>query len=159
MSETPIVTTAPAPGTGPLLATDRVRWGELWKGYLAFYDSVLPEVVYAHTWERLIRPDGAIRGLGIRNEAGMLVGIAHYLFHATAWSDRPLCYLQDLYVDPQQRGHGGGRAMIEGVADAARSRNALRLYWTTKEDNVSARALYDKVGRNSGFIRYDISLG
>jgi GNAT superfamily N-acetyltransferase len=82
------------------------------------------------------------------------VGIAHYLFHATAWS-ADYCYLQDLFVDETTRGKGAARALIERVAEIAREQGAVRLYWTTKEDNATARLLYDKVARFNGFIRYD----
>jgi hypothetical protein len=44
------------------------------------------------------------------------------------------------------------------VAGAARDRGASRLYWTTQENNVRARALYDRVARFNGFIRYDYPL-
>jgi GNAT superfamily N-acetyltransferase len=81
------------------------------------------------------------------------VGIAHYLFHPAFWSGEA-CYLQDLFVDEAVRGRGAARALIEGVAAAARDRGATRLYWHTQEDNARARVLYDKVARFSGFIRY-----
>ena len=56
------------------------------------------------------------------------------------------------------RGQGVGRKLIEAVAGAARHRNCLRLYWTTKEDNATARLLYDRIARFNGFVRYDYTL-
>jgi GNAT superfamily N-acetyltransferase len=76
------------------------------------------------------------------------------LFHDHAWSRVPTCYLQDLFVDPVARGGGYGRALIEAVADAARERGADRLYWLTQETNDTARRLYDRLARYSGFIVY-----
>ena len=46
-------------------------------------------------------------------------------------------------------------ALIEAVADEARRRGAARYYWTTQDHNTVARALYDRVARHAGFIRYD----
>ena len=140
-----------------LRAADRERWNELWRGYLEFYETSLPDPTYDHTWARLMAPDGAIRGFGARlgDRAAPLVGITHYLFHDHAWSPKPVCYLQDLFVDAAMRGTGCGRALIERVAAAARERDCLRLYWTTKEDNATARLLYDRLARFTGFIRYD----
>ena len=46
-----------------------------------------------------------------------------------------------------------GRGLIEAVAAAARDRGCNRLYWTTKEDNATARSLYDRIARFNGFIR------
>jgi GNAT superfamily N-acetyltransferase len=140
-----------------LAAPDRVRWTELWRGYLDFYQTQLPPEIYDRTWQRLLMPDSPIHGLGARldSAATPLVGITHYLFHAHAWTTREVCYLQDLFVDPTARRYGIGAKLIEAVAAIARERGCLRLYWTTKEDNETARSLYDRIAHFSGFIRYD----
>jgi GNAT superfamily N-acetyltransferase len=145
----------------PFRPDDRGRWAELWHGYLDFYETSLPEAIYEHTWRRLLAPDGAIKGFGARlgGETAPLVGITHYLFHEHAWSPKPACYLQDLFVDASVRGTGCGRSLIERVAEVARERDCLRLYWTTKEDNATARLLYDRVAKFNGFIRYDYAPG
>lgn len=144
----------------PLRKTDRARWAELWRGYLAFYQATLPSETYDHSWERMMAADGAIRGLGARlgDPEAPLVGIAHYLFHPHAWSAREVCYLQDLFVDEAVRGAGCGAELIAAVAASARARGAFRLYWTTQENNLLARRLYDRVARFSGFLRYDYAL-
>jgi GNAT superfamily N-acetyltransferase len=66
--------------------------------------------------------------------------------------------LQDLFVDPTARRGGVGQKLIEAVAAMARERDCLRLYWTTKEDNATARSLYNRIARFNGFIRYDYAL-
>jgi GNAT superfamily N-acetyltransferase len=63
-----------------------------------------------------------------------------------------------LFVAEEARGRGAARALIERVASEARQHGATRLYWTTKQDNTVARALYDKVATFNGFIRYDYTL-
>jgi GNAT superfamily N-acetyltransferase len=114
---------------------DRARWAELWRGYLDFYETRLPPETYEHTWRRLIAAESPIRGLGARldSPAAPLAGIAHYLFHAHAWTTQEVCYLQDLFVDRAVRRSGCGRRLIEAVAAVARDRGCHRLYWTTKE--------------------------
>jgi GNAT superfamily N-acetyltransferase len=139
---------------------DHARWAELWRGYLDFYETELPQEIYEHTWQRLQAPESPICGLGAR--LGLadapLVGITHYLFHAHAWMRQEVCYLQDLFVDGSVRRHGCGGRLIEAVAAIARERGCARLYWTTKEDNAKARSLYDRIARFNGFIRYDYAL-
>ena len=144
----------------PLGPADRARWAELWAGYLDFYETVLPPEIYDHTWQRLIAAESPIRGLGARlgGADAPLVGITHYLFHAHAWLTREVCYLQDLFVDVMVRRQGCGAKLIEAVAGIARERGCARLYWTTKEDNTTARLLYDRIARFNGFIRYDYTL-
>ncbi len=138
---------------------DRQRWGELWRGYLDFYETSLPDSIYDLTWRRLMAAN-CIYGFGARrgDKAAPLIGITHYLFHDHAWSPKQVCYLQDLFVDASVRGSGAGRALIERVAQVARERDCLRLYWTTKEDNATARLLYDRLAKFNGFIRYDYAL-
>jgi GNAT superfamily N-acetyltransferase len=143
-----------------ITSADRSRWTELWRAYLDFYETHLPPEIYEHTWQRLIAAESPIRGLGARlgSRTAPLVGIAHYLFHMHAWTTREVCYLQDLFVDSTMRRSGCGRELIDAVAAVARDRGCLRLYWTTKEDNATARSLYDRIARFNGFIRYDYAL-
>lgn len=136
----------------PLREADRQGWQPLAVGYNAFYERVLPDPEYDRAGRRLMQGN-EIHGLAARLD-GRVVGIAHYLFHASIWFD-PVCYLADLFVDETVRGQGTARALIEAVAAAARARGCPRYYWLTKQDNVRARGLYDKVGRFAGFIRYD----
>jgi GNAT superfamily N-acetyltransferase len=140
---------------GSLGADDRSAWEGLARGYKAFYRDWVPDEEYEATWRRL-RHGTELHGLGARID-GRLIGIAHYFFHPTFWSG-DACYLQDLFVEEQTRGRGAARALIEQVADAARDHGATRYYWHTQEDNATARALYDKVARFTGFIRYQYPL-
>jgi len=137
---------------------DRERWAELWRGYLEFYESTVPDDVYNATWERILDPAGTVHALGVRDSDGRLVGITHYLFHPHAWSRADACYLQDLYVDAAFRGQRYGESLIEGVAAIARERGCCRLYWSTQEHNATARRLYDRVATFRGFIRYEYPL-
>jgi GNAT superfamily N-acetyltransferase len=138
-----------------LSQSDRQAWQPLAVGYNTFYERVLPDATYDRTWQRLME-GRELHGLGARLD-GRLVGIAHYLFHASVWFDEA-CYLADLFVDEAMRGQGAARALIEAVAAAARARGCARYYWLTKQDNVRARGLYDQVARFAGFIRYDYPL-
>ena len=140
---------------GALGQSDRERWELLARGYKAFYETELPDAEYERAWQRLVAGD-AVQALGARVD-GTLVGIAHFFFHPTVWL-ADACHLQDLFVDPAARNRGVARALIEAVAAAARERSACRVYWHTHTGNATARALYDKVARHVGMIRYDLAL-
>jgi GNAT superfamily N-acetyltransferase len=138
-----------------LTEADRAAWLVLARGYKAFYKTQVTDDEYAVAWSRLMAQDG-VTGLGAHVN-GKLVGLAHYLFHSSTWTPR-VCYLQDLFTDPAARGQGVARALIEAVAVAARQAGATRYYWLTQDDNVTARALYDRVATYHGFVRYDYPL-
>ena len=139
----------------PLQAEDRAPWEVLARGYKEFYATPTTDEEYEAAWRRLIAGDGAF-GLGAKVD-GELVGIAHFLFHTSTWAPT-VCYLHDLFTAPASRGRGVARLLIEAVAERARSRGATRFYWLTQEHNATARALYDRVARYRGFIRYDYPL-
>ncbi len=134
---------------------DRAGWEQLARGYKQFYETELDDAGYELAWQRLLSAN-EVHGLVLLDE-GRLVGMAHYLMHASTWSG-PVCYLQDLFVAEAARGRGVAAALIEAVAAAARARGAARYYWLTHQDNARARGLYDRVGQHRGFLRYDYSL-
>jgi GNAT superfamily N-acetyltransferase len=78
----------------------------------------------------------------------------HYIFHRHGWHLADVCYLQDLYVAPEARGTGAGRALIEAVYAMADANGTPNVYWLTQEFNSKARALYDRIGRVTPFIKY-----
>jgi GNAT superfamily N-acetyltransferase len=135
-------------------ASDEADWRGLWHDYLAFYETALPEKIYANSFARLVDPSvSAYHGLIARAD-GVAVGIANYLFHCHGWVDTEVCYLQDLFVAPGARGTGAGRALLQAVYAAADTAGRPEVYWTTDKDNTRARRLYDEVGEVTPFIKY-----
>ncbi|MFT6912950.1 MAG: GNAT superfamily N-acetyltransferase [Paracoccaceae bacterium] len=138
----------------PIKQSDFDHWRRLWTSYLEYYETSVPEEIYALSFERLLSAsDTEFHGLlAIQN--GTPVGLTHYLFHRHMWKRENVCYLQDLYADPQVRGTGVGRALIEAVYDAADRSGAPTVYWLTQDFNTTARRLYDRIGTKTPFIRY-----
>lgn len=139
--------------TRPLEPTDRDAWLRLWAGYLRFYRAEVAPEVTEGTWERLLDPGSDMACL-VAESGGQVVGICNYLFHANTWSLAPVCYLQDLFVDPAARGSGAAKALILACEGVARDRGCFRLYWLTQEYNGPARSLYDTITPRSSFIVY-----
>ncbi len=138
----------------PLEAADEADWRRLWTGYLDFYETALPEAVYASSFARMLSGAASeFHGL-IAEVDGKPCGLAHYLFHRHGWRIENVCYLQDLYVDHALRGRGVGRALIEAVYAAADTAGAPSVYWLTQQFNAAARQLYDRIGTVTPFIKY-----
>jgi GNAT superfamily N-acetyltransferase len=139
----------------PLRPADEAEWRRLWTGYLDYYETTVPEVVYATTFARLLGEDPQdFNGL-IAEVDGRASGLAHYLFHRHCWKVENVCYLQDLYVDPAARGTGLGRRLIEAVYAAADANGTPAVYWLTQDFNATGRRLYDRIGKLTPFIRYN----
>ncbi|HWF73778.1 MAG TPA: GNAT family N-acetyltransferase [Solirubrobacteraceae bacterium] len=73
-------------------------------------------------------------------------GVAVLRFRPSLWSDALECYLAELYVRPERRRHGLGRALMEAAIDVARERGADYMELGTGEDDTAARALYESLG-------------
>ena len=139
----------------PLTEADRADWRQMWTEYLRFYGTSVDEAVYAAAWERLLGDDPRdFHGL-IARVGGRAAGLAHFLFHRHGWKLRDVCYLQDLWAEPEFRGRGVGRALIRAVYGAADAAGAPDVWWLTAADNAEARRLYDRVGQLTPFIKYN----
>ena len=138
----------------PLAPQDEAAWRRLWTAYLTFYKSTVPEAVYASTFQRLLGDDQQDFHAFVAEVDGELVGLVHYLFHRHCWRVENVCYLQDLFADPEVRGKGIGRKLIEAVYDAADNAGAPAVYWLTQDDNATARQLYDRIGTPTNFMKY-----
>jgi ribosomal protein S18 acetylase RimI-like enzyme len=73
-------------------------------------------------------------------------GLAVLRFRPALWSEGLDCYLEELYVVPDRRGRGLGRALLEAAIALAREEGAVRMDLGTSEDDVAARALYERLG-------------
>jgi len=65
-----------------------------------------------------------------------------------------VCYLSDLYVNPENRGCGAGRALIDHVLAFAKANNIANVRWLTQDFNYAGRRLYDTYSPKSDFILY-----
>jgi len=74
------------------------------------------------------------------------VGFAVYFFNFSTWLGRPGLYLEDLFVKPEVRGRGYGRALLVHLAEIARDHNCGRMEWAVLTWNEPAIEFYKKLG-------------
>ena len=73
-------------------------------------------------------------------------GVAVLRLRPSLWSAGRECYLAELYVVPEHRGHGLGRVLMSAVLEAARAEGADYIDLNTDEGDVAAQALYESLG-------------
>jgi ribosomal protein S18 acetylase RimI-like enzyme len=73
-------------------------------------------------------------------------GFSLLRFHRSIYNGRPDAYVQELYVVPERRGEGIGRALLDASLDAAREAGAPHIELTTSEGDVEALSLYESSG-------------
>ena len=82
----------------------------------------------------------------IARENDEAVGFAIYFFNFSTWLGRPGLYLEDLFVRPEVRGRGYGRALLVRLAQVARERGCGRMEWAVLDWNEPAIGFYKKLG-------------
>jgi GNAT superfamily N-acetyltransferase len=135
-------------------ARDEPRWRALWEGYCRFYERELSEAITRHTWARIMEAASPVHGIVAERAGEGVIGMSNYIIHENTWSLTPVCYLEDLFVDPEKRAAGVGKALIDWLVAEAKRQGWSRVYWHTRETNYRARGLYDKYTPHSGFVRY-----
>lgn len=135
---------------------DEAAWRRLWAGYNEFYAATVAPEVTDHTWARILDKASPLSARLIEND-GEVVGFTVYVLHEGSWVATPICYLEDLFVDPAQRGKGFGGALIEDLLALGRKNNWSRLYWHTQTKNP-ARKLYDRFVEADDFVRYLVGI-
>lgn len=114
---------------------------------LAEYERLLDEVVATEASLRatLFGPRPAAEVV-IAEEDGAPVGFALFFHNYSTFLARPGLYLEDLYVRPEARGRGTGRALLAHLARLARERGCGRLEWWVLDWNESAVRFYRSLG-------------
>lgn len=138
-------------------SADEPRWRELWSGYNAFYQEDVPEAITQSTWRRILNPAVPVLGRVAELDA-RVVGFSNSVLHESTWAAAPVCYLEDLFVDPSVRGCGVGRMLLQDLVVLAHENGWPKLYWHTRANNVIARRLYDTFTRADDFVRYVVHL-
>jgi GNAT superfamily N-acetyltransferase len=77
---------------------------------------------------------------------GKPAGFALYFFEYSTWLGRPGIYLEDLFVPPELRGRGIGKALLTRVAAIALEKGCLRLKWAVLDWNTPAIDFYRAMG-------------
>jgi GNAT superfamily N-acetyltransferase len=86
-------------------------------------------------------------------------GFALFFYNFSTFLDRPGIYLEDLYVRPEYRGAGVGRALLVHLAGLARHRDCGRLEWSILDWNEPAIGFYESIGASpvSGWTVYRVT--
>ncbi len=87
------------------------------------------------------------------------VGFALFFHNFSTFLGRPGIYLEDLFVVPEERGSGVGRALLEQLARLAVDRGCARLEWAVLDWNRDAIAFYERLGArpNSDWTVYRLT--
>ena len=111
-----------------LKENDFSNWKLLWSVYLEFYKTNVDDIVYHTTFKRLRSKNITSQKSFVADQNNELIGLVHFIYHPHNWKVEDVCYLQDLFVAPNIRGNGVGRALIEAVYLDSDQRKSPNVY-------------------------------
>lgn len=82
----------------------------------------------------------------IADWSGQPAGFALYFYNYSTWRGKPGLYLEDLFVLPEMRGKGIGKALLEKLAQVAVAENCYGIAWQVLEWNEPAIKFYESIG-------------
>jgi GNAT superfamily N-acetyltransferase len=114
---------------------------------LAEYERLSQEVVFdeGRLREHLFGPRPLAEAL-LAEAAGEVIGFALFFHNYSTFAGKPGIYLEDLFVEPQHRGRGHGKALLRTVARLALERGCGRLEWSVLNWNEPAIRFYRSLG-------------
>ncbi|MFT4164101.1 MAG: GNAT family N-acetyltransferase [Microlunatus sp.] len=114
---------------------------------LATYERARDEVKATPDQLRaaLFGPAPGVHAL-VAEAAGEVVGFALYFLSYSTWEGVHGIYLEDLYVRPEHRGSGLGKALLSSLAAIAAARGHARLEWSVLDWNTPSIAFYRSLG-------------
>ena len=138
------------------------------------FEALLPLIsAYQHFYEvddidvdrnrlffrRFLAPSEVGLLLAARDESGAILGYACLYWHFSSLQAVEAVLMNDLFVVPEARGRGVGRALIEATAEVARERGAAWVEWSTAPDNHTAQRLYDSLtDEKSTWLSYELGV-
>lgn len=137
------------------VAADEAAWRELYSGYAEFYSVPMNDRILAATWSWLLDPSHPLEGL-IYLRAGRPIGLAHFRAQPKPLLGEEAGFLDDLFVQPDQRGAGAASLLITELAGIARDRGWSTVRWITADDNARARRLYDRLATPTNWVTYEL---
>ncbi len=135
---------------------ERADWERLFTDYATFYKTQIPDGAADKVWSWIFDDDNEFWCDVAVDDDGRLIGFTQYQLMHRSLGGSMVCYLSDLYVEPEGRGEGAGRAMIDHVILFARNNGVPNVRWLTQEFNYAGRRLYDSYAQKSDFILYSI---
>ena len=132
----------------------RAEWNLLYAAYAEYYKVEQTQEMRDRTWGWIM--EGRITCLMALGGDGRPVGFAHLRDFLRPLSSTVAGYLDDLFVDPTQRGGGTVDALFAAAKALGRERDWSVIRWITRDDNYRARSVYDRVATRTNWVTYDL---
>ena len=132
-------------------------WIELYHKYAEYYQVDVPKDNFDLTWKWLTTENYPFWGI-LADVDSKTVGFAHFRSLPSPLDSCEVGFLDDLFVLQEYRGKKIGYSLIEKVHQIGKSKNWPYINWITKDDNYTARTLYDKISTKTDWNFYELTV-
>ena len=134
---------------------DKVEWEKLYQGYADFYKVEITEETLNTVWNWLHDLNHELNGL-VYEIDNHIVAIAHYRQMPSPLRGKNIGFLDDLYVHSDFRGRKIGEDIINKLNEISKERGWGLIRWITRNDNHSAKSLYNRIAKKSTWDVYEL---
>ena len=136
---------------------DKKQWEKLYKSYADFYKVEMNDKILQIVWKWLHDKSHEVNGL-VYEVDGNIVGLAHYRRMPSPLRGQDIGFLDDLFVDPEHRGQRIGEKLINKLKEISKSKRWNLVRWITREDNLRAKSLYNRISEKTTWDVYELKL-
>jgi GNAT superfamily N-acetyltransferase len=134
---------------------DKENWTKLYNGYADFYKVPMNTRILDTLWSWIRDENHDLKAICFELE-NKLVGIAHYRTMPRPIKGQYIGFLDDLFVEPDFRGQKISQKIISYLKSLSKANNWDGIRWITHSSNKTAKILYDKIAKNTGFELYEL---
>ena len=134
---------------------DKDNWKKLYKGYAEFYKSTINNKILDTVWTWLMDENHELKGI-VYVIDGNLTALAHYRAMPRPLRGKYIGFLDDLYVDPTYRNQKIGQKLMNEIKVISKSEKWDLIRWITRQDNIKAKYLYDKISEKTSWDVYEM---
>ena len=134
---------------------DKEIWEKLYKGYADFYKVEINNNILQTVWGWLHDKNHEVQGI-VYEIDNNIVALAHYRRMPSPLRGQDVGFLDDLYVEPKNRGQKIGEKLINNIQEISKTKGWNLVRWITREDNVRAKSLYDRVSEKTNWDVYEL---
>ena len=138
-----------------ILLKDREEWENLYRGYADFYKVEMNAKILKTVWHWIHDNNHDVSGLAYEKD-NKIIAIAHYRKMPSPLRGKYIGFLDDLFVDPEHRGKKIGEKIINELKNISEKNKWGLIRWITRNDNVRAKSLYDKISEKTTWDTYEL---
>ena len=135
---------------------DKENWIKLYCKYSRFYKVPMKQEILDTLWSLINDEIHVVNGICYEIEDKIVV-IAHYRTMPRPIKGKYNCFLDDLFVDENFRGQKIAQKLIKYLESLSKKNNWEGIRWITHSFNDTAKTLYDKIAKNTGFELYELN--